>query len=81
MATRIELGDIAADVVFKDIKHVHLSVHPPAGRVRISAPKRMSFREFRAAGRKARRRNRPPADDFDSKRFVDLSITHKYPRS
>ena len=26
------------DVVFKDIKNVHLSVYPPTGRVRISAP-------------------------------------------
>ena len=38
---RIKLGDIAVDVVLKDIKHVHLSVHPPTGRVRISAPRRM----------------------------------------
>ena len=39
MVTQIELGDIAVDVVFKDIKNVHLSVHPPTGRVRISAPR------------------------------------------
>ncbi len=38
MVTQIKLGDIAVDVVFKDIKNVHLSVHPPTGRVRISAP-------------------------------------------
>jgi predicted metal-dependent hydrolase len=31
------------DVVFKDIKNVHLSVHPPAGRVSISAPRRMKL--------------------------------------
>ena len=31
------------DVVFKDIKNVHLSVYPPTGRVRISAPSRMSL--------------------------------------
>jgi predicted metal-dependent hydrolase len=42
MATQITLGEIAVDVVFKDIKNVHLSVYPPAGRVRISAPSRMS---------------------------------------
>jgi predicted metal-dependent hydrolase len=41
MVTQLNLGDIAVDVVFKDIKNVHLSVHPPAGRVRISAPRRM----------------------------------------
>ena len=39
MATRLELGDIAVDVVFKDIKNVHLSVYPPDGRVRIAAPR------------------------------------------
>ena len=39
--SQIQLGDIAVDVVLKDIKNVHLSVHPPTGRVRISAPKRM----------------------------------------
>jgi predicted metal-dependent hydrolase len=43
MVTRFKLGDIAVDVVLKDIKNVHLSVYPPTGRVRISAPKRMSL--------------------------------------
>jgi predicted metal-dependent hydrolase len=43
MQTRITLGDIAVDVVRKDIRNVHLSVHPPTGRVRIAAPERMSL--------------------------------------
>src|SRR5215510_14490598 len=43
MRSRIQLGDIGVDVVRKDIKNVHLSVHPPAGRVRIAAPERMSL--------------------------------------
>ena len=47
MATRLQLGDIAVDVVFKDIKNVHLSVYPPTGRVRISAPLRMSLDTIR----------------------------------
>lgn len=34
----IELGDIAIKVTRKDIKNVHLSVHPPDGRVTLSAP-------------------------------------------
>lgn len=38
---RIELGDITAHVTQKDIKNVHLSVYPPTGSVRISAPLRM----------------------------------------
>lgn len=40
---QIKLGDIPVDVVFKDIKNVHLSVYPPAGRVRISAPLHMGL--------------------------------------
>jgi predicted metal-dependent hydrolase len=47
MITQIELGDIAVDVVRKDIKHVYLSVHPPTGRVRISAPLRMDLDAIR----------------------------------
>jgi len=47
MAARLQLGDIAVDVVQKDIKNVHLSVYPPAGRVRISAPVRMSLDTIR----------------------------------
>ena len=45
---RIRLGDIAIEVVFKDIKHVHLGVYPPDGRVRIAAPARTSVETLRA---------------------------------
>jgi predicted metal-dependent hydrolase len=47
MATVLQLGDIAVDVVLKDIKNVHLGVYPPTGRVRISAPSRMSLDTIR----------------------------------
>ena len=47
MVSQIKLGDIAVDVVLKDIKNVHLSVYPPTGRVRISAPKRMNTETIR----------------------------------
>lgn len=47
MVTRIELGEIVADVLRKDIKNIHLSVYPPLGRVRISAPSRMSLDTIR----------------------------------
>ncbi|MCC6543745.1 MAG: M48 family metallopeptidase [Nitrospirae bacterium] len=46
---KIIIGDINIDVVRKVIKNVHLSVYPPLGRVRISAPVRMdmdAIREF-----------------------------------
>src|ERR1035437_1769544 len=42
MVTQIHLGDIAVDVVQKGIKNIHLSVHPPTGKVRIAAPLRMN---------------------------------------
>ncbi len=47
MTTQLELGDIGVDVVLKDIKNVHLSVHPPTGRVRIAAPARMGMEAIR----------------------------------
>jgi predicted metal-dependent hydrolase len=43
----VQLGNIAVDVVLKDIKNVHLSVYPPSGRGRISAPSRMSLDTIR----------------------------------
>ena len=39
MPETIRLGDIVISVVWKAIKHVHLSVYPPAGRVSLVAPK------------------------------------------
>src|SRR6202035_5209100 len=47
MVTRLQLGGIAVEVVLKDIKNIHLSVYPPTGRVRISAPSRMSLDTIR----------------------------------
>lgn len=43
MQTQIQLGNFDLAVVRKDIKNLHLSVHPPTGRVTIAAPKRMSL--------------------------------------
>jgi predicted metal-dependent hydrolase len=39
MEETIQLGEIAVAVRRKDVKHVHLSVHPPSGRVTLVAPK------------------------------------------
>ncbi len=47
MGTKIALGEIAVEVVKKDIKNLHLSVYPPAGSVRISAPLRMNLDTIR----------------------------------
>jgi predicted metal-dependent hydrolase len=38
MSQRLQLGDVNIAVIRKDIKNVHLSVYPPSGKVRISAP-------------------------------------------
>lgn len=46
-ALRLELGDIVVNVARKNIKNVRLSVHPPDGNVRISAPLRMSLDNIR----------------------------------
>lgn len=43
----INLGDITVEVVQKDIKHLHLSVYPPTGRVKIAAPDRMNIDTIR----------------------------------
>lgn len=44
---QIKVADIAIDVVLKDIKNVHLSVHPPTGRVTIAAPLHMVLETVR----------------------------------
>ena len=44
---KMMLGELSVDVVQKDIKNIHLSVHPPTGRVRISAPLRMNLDTIR----------------------------------
>lgn len=45
---RIEISGIEIEVVRKAIKHLRLSVSPPAGRVRVSAPLLVSDTEVRA---------------------------------
>ena len=47
MTQTIQLGDIAVDVAHKRVKNVHLSVYPPTGAVRISAPEHMSLETVR----------------------------------
>ncbi|CAN5490611.1 SprT family zinc-dependent metalloprotease [soil metagenome] len=47
MASHIDLGGLRIAVVKKDIKNVHLSVYPPAGKVRIAAPLDMELDTIR----------------------------------
>lgn len=47
MIERFEISGIGVDVVFKNIKNIHLSVNPPHGAVRIAAPERMKLDTIR----------------------------------
>jgi len=48
MTESIQIGDIVIAVTRKDIKNVHLSVHPPSGRVTLSAPSDTRLEVIRA---------------------------------
>lgn len=48
MAEIIKIGDIAINLTRKDVKNVHLSVHPPDGRVTLVAPTATRFEVARA---------------------------------
>lgn len=43
----IKLDDINVEVIQKNIKHMHLRVYPPNGRVKVSAPKSMTVNTIR----------------------------------
>lgn len=47
--SNIEVSGIRVEVVRKPIKNLHLSVHPPEGRVRVSAPTRTDDEAVRLA--------------------------------
>ncbi|SET39499.1 M48 family metallopeptidase [Geodermatophilus poikilotrophus] len=40
---------IDVDVIYKDIKHLHIGVYPPLGRVRVAAPSRLGEADVRLA--------------------------------
>lgn len=46
---RLEIRGIAVEIVRKDIKHLHLGVYPPDGRVRVAAPLRLDDDAVRLA--------------------------------
>jgi predicted metal-dependent hydrolase len=45
----LTVAGIDVDVVYKDIKHLHIGVHPPLGRVRVAAPRRLDDDRVRLA--------------------------------
>ena len=44
---KITIGNIDIEVIIKKIKNIHLSVHPPDGRVRLAAPEKMDTEAIR----------------------------------
>lgn len=47
-ATTMQVAELTITIERKSIAHVHLSVHPPAGRVRLAAPPHLSDQALRA---------------------------------
>jgi predicted metal-dependent hydrolase len=45
----LTVAGIDVDVVYKDIKHLHIGVYPPLGRVRVAAPQRLDDDRVRLA--------------------------------
>lgn len=45
----LTVAGLGVDVIYKDIKNLHISVYPPAGRVRVAAPQRTDEDTIRLA--------------------------------
>lgn len=45
----LSVGGIDVDVVYKEIKNLHIGVYPPMGRVRVAAPERLDDDQVRLA--------------------------------
>lgn len=48
MVETIRVGELDVEITWKDVKNVHLSVHPPLGRVTLVAPKSTRLEAARA---------------------------------
>jgi predicted metal-dependent hydrolase len=48
-SARLKVRDLHIDVVYKDIKNLHIGVYPPLGRVRVAAPDRLDEEQIRLA--------------------------------
>ncbi|WP_338058414.1 M48 family metallopeptidase [Arthrobacter nitrophenolicus] len=49
VSTCITVSGLEIEVVYKDIKNLHLSVYPPMGRIRVAAPERLDEDTIRRA--------------------------------
>lgn len=45
----LKIRGIEVDVIYKDIKNLHIAVYPPSGRVRVAAPARLAEEQVRLA--------------------------------
>ena len=48
-SARLTIRGIDIDILYKDIKHLHIGVYPPLGRVRVAAPDRLDDEQVRLA--------------------------------
>jgi predicted metal-dependent hydrolase len=48
-SSHLTIAGLGVDVVYKDIKNMHISVYPPAGRIRVAAPHRVNEDAIRLA--------------------------------
>src|SRR5262245_60369926 len=46
---QIEIGGLTVEVVRKEIKHLHVGVYPPEGRIRVASPRRLDNKAVRLA--------------------------------
>ncbi len=81
--SRIEVGGVAVDIVRKDIKHLHLGVYPPDGRVRVATPLHLDNEGVRLAvvSRLAwirRKRNEFLQQDRQSRRELVTGESHYF---
>lgn len=47
MSSAIDLGDLRVEVIHKAVRHLHLAVLPPQGKVRVTAPMHMKLETIR----------------------------------
>jgi predicted metal-dependent hydrolase len=48
-SAHLTVAGIGVDVVYKDIKNIHIGIYPPVGRVRVAAPRRLDDDQVRLA--------------------------------
>lgn len=77
----LTVAGIGVDVVYKDIKNLHIGVYPPIGRVRVAAPRRLDDDQIRLALVQRlpwikRQRERLQAAERQSRREMVMGETH-----